>query len=299
MNYSHSYHAGNFADVFKHAILVSLIEALQRKDNGFCYIDTHAGAGLYDLFSDTAQKTKEYASGIGSLLDHKMTESCHASMLLAGNQSGCQLKTCWHDKLMTYLTCIKKANPQPALRYYPGSPYIAQCLMRPQDRMVLSELHPKVYRTLKDRFASDKRVSTHSLDGYQSLKAFLPPKERRGLILIDPPYEQANEFNQLVSTLPLALKRFATGAYAIWYPIKDRPPIERFYKDLRKATELPILIAELSIYPETSAQHLNGCGMVIINPPWQLDDQIKSYLPQLWSLLSPNSLGQQRVFILT
>lgn len=275
MNYSHSYHAGNFADVFKHAVLVSLIEALQRKDNGFCYIDTHAGAGLYDLFSDAAKKTKEYASGINLLLNQKI------------------------ESLQTYLACVKKANPKPELRYYPGSPSIAQCLMRSQDRMVLSELHPKVFQTLKDRFAHDKRISTHNLDGYQSLKAFLPPKERRGLILIDPPYEQANEFSQLVSTLPLALKRFATGVYAIWYPIKDRPSIERFYKDLRKATELPILIAELSIYPETSAQHLNGCGMLIINPPWQLDDQINAYLPQLWSLLSPHGLGQQRIFTLT
>ncbi len=283
MNYSHSYHAGNFADVFKHAILVSLIEMLQRKENGFCYIDTHAGAGLYDLCSEAAKKTKESAAGIDLLWNGSREQ-------VAGRRV---------ESLQTYLACVKKANPQPALRYYPGSPYIAQCLMRPQDRMVLSELHPDVYQTIKQRFAHDNKVSTHRLDGYQSLKAFLPPKERRGLILIDPPYEQSNEFNQLVITIPLALKRFATGVYAVWYPIKDRPPIERFYQTLKQNIQQPILVAEFCIYPETSAQHLNGCGMLIINPPWQLDDQIKSYLPKLWSILSPQGLGQQRVLTLS
>lgn len=277
MNYNHSYHAGNFADVFKHTILMSLIKSMQRKENAFCYIDTHAGTGLYDLSSLAAKKGKEYAAGIGLLLKQKTPI----------------------DSIKTYLDCVQKFNPQPVLRYYPGSPSIAQSLLRSQDRMVLTELHPRVYQTLKDRFAHDKQVTTQSLDGYQSLKAFLPPKERRALILIDPPYEQPNELAHIASILPLALKRFATGVYAIWYPIKDRPPIERFYQTLKDSIEQPILITELSIYPETSAQHLNGCGMVIINPPWQLDDQINSYLPQLWSILSPQGLGQQRVFTLS
>lgn len=276
MNYSHAYHAGNFADVFKHAILISLIESLQRKDKGFCFIDTHAGAGLYDLTQVSSQKSKEYASGIGLL---------------------------WEDRpdagLQTYMTCLEKINPNQKLRYYPGSPLIAEMLLRPDDRMVLSELHPSVYQTLKDHFAHHKQVSTHRLDGYQSLKAFLPPKERRGLILIDPPYEQSNEFAQLLETLPLALKRFATGVYAVWYPIKDRPPLDRFYQAMKKAIPHPMLIAELCIYPETSAQHLNGCGMLIINPPWELDKQINSYLPQLWSILSHNNLGHQRIFNLS
>ncbi len=274
MNYSHSYHAGNFADVFKHAILVSLIQSMQRKENGFCFVDTHAGAGLYDLSSAEAQKSKEYASGIKLLL------SCH-------------------DRFTDYLACVKKVNHEPKLRYYPGSPTIARSLLRSQDRMVLADLHPQIYRTLKERFAHDKQVGVHHLDGYQSLKAFLPPKERRALILIDPPYEKSDELTYIATTLPALLKRFATGVYAIWYPIKDRAPIERFYQTLRKNIEQPILIAELSIYPETSAQHLNGCGMLIINPPWQLSDQINDYLPQLWSILSPNGLGQQRIFTLT
>jgi 23S rRNA (adenine2030-N6)-methyltransferase len=201
--------------------------------------------------------------------------------------------------MQTFLSCVKELNPQPKLRYYPGSPLIAASLLRPQDRMVLSELHPRVYQTLKDRFAHNKQVSTHCIDGYQSLKAFLPPKERRGLILIDPPYEQSNELAVIMSAIPLALKRFETGVYALWYPIKDRPPLERFYRTLKDSIEQPILVAEMSIYPETSAQHLNGCGMLIINPPWQLDEQINSYLPQLWAILAHQGSGQQRVFTLT
>lgn len=277
MNYSHSYHAGSFADVFKHTLLVSLIQSMQRKDNAFCYLDTHAGIGVYDLSSLAAQKTKEYQSGIKLLLQQQDA----------------------YDFLSTYLNCIKKVNFESFLHYYPGSPCIVRSLLRPQDRMVLSELHPKAYQTLKDQFARDKQASIHLLDGYQSLKAFLPPKERRGLILIDPPYEKPDEFTQLTTVLPEALKRFATGVYAIWYPIKDRAPLERFYQSLKETIPQPILIAELSIYPETTAQHLNGSGMLIINPPWQLDVQIQSYLPRLWSILSQNNLGQQRVFMLT
>jgi 23S rRNA (adenine2030-N6)-methyltransferase len=276
MNYRHSYHAGNFADVFKHVILVSLIQAMQRKDNPFCYLDTHAGAGIYNLSSTAAQKSKEYQSGIGLLFKQKNLV----------------------ETLSNYLACIHKLN-QSELRYYPGSPSIVREMLRPQDRMVLSELHPTEYQLLKKQFAYDKQTSIQLLDGYQSLKAFLPPKERRGLILIDPPYEKTHELEHIAALIPLTLRRFATGVYSIWYPIKDRPPIERFYQTLKKSITEPILIAELSIYPETSAQHLNGCGMLIINPPWQLSDQINAYLPQLWSILSPEKRGQYRVFTLT
>lgn len=277
MNYRHAYHAGNFADVFKHTILVSLIKAMQRKDTPFCYLDTHAGIGLYDLSSEASQKSKEYESGITLLLKEKT----------------------YPEQLKTYLDCIKKINPNNTLRYYPGSPLLVHNLLRPDDRMILSELHPDDYKILKKHFDHKKNVYTHLDDGYQSLKAFLPPKERRGLILIDPPYEKSNEWSHIVPTLSNALKRFATGVYAVWYPIKDRPPIERFHQHLKQNIDKPILVAELSIYPENSAQHLNGNGMVIINPPWQLYEQIKDYMPLLWSILSQQHLGQSRVFMLT
>lgn len=278
MNYHHAYHAGNFADVVKHAILTTLANALSHKDTPFCYLDTHAGEGVYDLSSSSSQKTKEYEQGIGLLMRQPNPP----------------------EAILPYLNIIKTINHhQNKLLIYPGSPSLVRHCLRPQDRMLLAELHPKTYDTLKTIFRSDKQVSVHLIDGYQALKAFLPPKERRGLILIDPPYENPKELSQIASLLPTALKRFETGVYAIWYPIKDRPPVERFHRIIKQTVTRPMLVAELSIYPETTPQHLNGCGLLIINPPWQVDEQIKSYLPWLWSTLSPHQQGEYRIYPLT
>lgn len=282
MNYSHSYHAGNFADVFKHIILLSIVKALLRKENAFCFLDTHAGPGYYDLFAEEAKKTKEYEAGIGKLFHAKNPP----------------------DLIRQYINIVQRTNNRltksliSSLRYYPGSPGIVHYFLRSQDRMILTELHPKEYQTLKNNFTNDKHGSIHLMDGYQGLKAFLPPKERRGLVFIDAPFERPNEFSYILASLPMALKRFATGIYAIWYPIKDRPPIERFYRSLRELSQLPILIAELSIYPENSPLHFNGNGIAIINPPWQLDKQIQAYLPWLWKTLSIQGQGQQRSLFL-
>ena len=278
MNYRHSYHAGSFTDVFKHSILISLIQALQRKDTAAFYLDTHAGAGYYDLFSEEAQKIKEFELGIAKLFQIKKPPVL----------------------IKHYLNCIKIVNTHLAppdstsLPYYPGSPAIMRFFSREQDRIALTELHPEEYLLLKNYFSDSQRTRVHRLDGYQGLKAFLPPKERRGLILIDPPYEQPNELDNLISALSMALKRFATGVYALWYPIKNRSIINQFYFALKKSIQHPILITELSIYPEDSSQHLNGCGMAIINPPWQLDREILEYLPWLWEILSIHGQGQYR-----
>ncbi len=279
MNYRHSYHAGNFADVFKHIILVALIKSLIQKDNALCYFDTHAGAGYYDLFSETAQKNKEYEIGIEKLLHQKNP-----------------------PKLVNqYLNCIQRINNRlsksimASLRYYAGSPSIMRYFLRPHDRMTLTELHPQEYQLLKNTFANDQQVNVQLLDGYQGLKSFLPPKERRGLILIDPSYECPHEFVDLAAGLQTALKRFETGVYAVWYPIKNRPSIERFQQFLKEQIHRPMLLAELSIYPEDTATHLNGCGMVIINPPWQIEQQIQEILPWLWKILTINGQGQYQV----
>lgn len=283
MNYSHSYHAGSFADVFKHIVLLALIKSFLRKENGFCYLDTHAGSGYYDLFAESAQKTKEHESGITKLF-HKE----HPPQLIK-----------------QYFSCIKRINNRLTqsiisnLRYYPGSPSYAHYFLRPQDRMILTELHPHEAQLLKRVFSEDIRVSVHVKDAYQSLKAFLPPKERRGLIFIDPPYERPHEFVDIVTALPIALKRFATGTYAIWYPIKDRATIDRFHRAVKGLVKQPVLVTELSIYEEVSPLHLNGSGMLIINPPWQLDRQIQDCLPWLWKNLNVSGQGQQRVFVLS
>jgi len=206
MNYRHIYHAGNFGDVFKHAILTLLIQNLLRKDTSFCYLDTHAGIGVYNLLSTAAQKTKEYESGIVKLL------KCEN----------------YPKELDTYLGIVKKLHEG----YYPGSPYIVRSLLRPIDRMILLELHDDDIITLKQQFWNDKQVAVHHYDGYQGLKAFLPPKEHRGLVFMDPPFEQPNEFDQIIVALKMATKRWATGIYAVWYPIKDLKAVNKFKNDL-------------------------------------------------------------------
>lgn len=279
MNYRHAYHAGNFADVFKHIILVALVQALTQKENAFCYLDTHAGTGYYDLLSEPAQKSKEFGLGIEKIFRAKNPPPL----------------------IKQYLHCVQKINNQlsksiiASLRYYPGSPYIMRHFLRHQDRMVLTELHPQEYQLLKNAFLDDQQVNVQLLDGYKGLKAFLPPKERRGLILIDPSYERPHEFLDVMAGLQLALKQFETGVYAIWYPIKDRAPIERFQLALKENIRRPILITELSIYPENIPTHFNGCGMVIINPPWKLEQQMKQILPWLWKVLSINNQGGYQI----
>ncbi|EKD73191.1 MAG: Protein containing DUF519 [uncultured bacterium] len=274
MNYRHIYHAGNFADTFKHIILIALIQSLMRKENAFCYLDTHAGIGYYDLYSEFAQKSKEFENGI-------------IKIIAATNPP---------SLIQDYLTCVKKLNAASELRYYPGSPYFVKCFLRPQDRMILVELHPEDIKTLKHFFKQDKHVAIHHQDGYQSLKAHLPPKERRGLILIDPPYEKSDELLSLPAVLASAIKRFETGIYAVWYPIKNRLQLARFYRELKSNIQRPSLITEFCIHAEAmSAIQLIGCGMVIINPPWQLTPLLEKNLTWLWNTLrTPN---QGRFFI--
>jgi 23S rRNA (adenine2030-N6)-methyltransferase len=277
MNYLHTYHAGNFADVFKHVVLIALLKSLSKKEKPFFYLDTHAGTGVYDLFSLAAQKSKESESGIEKIIQQKKRPPL----------------------IKDYLECVYATNPLkiPEIRFYPGSPAIAHYFLRSHDRMALTELHPKEYRVLEKHF-SKPHIQTKCMDGYTALKAFLPPTERRGLILIDPPYENPNEHRDLLEGLKLALKRFETGVYAVWYPIKDRTSLERFYGTLQKNITLPMMAVELSIYPETTPTHLNGSGMIIINPPWQLDQTLAEVMPWLWETLSPPKQGQWQVTML-
>lgn len=274
MNYLHSYHAGNFCDVVKHICMIGLIESLQRKPSPFCYIDTHAGAGCYDLFSELPAKTKEFENGI-----QKIIRADHPPALVK-----------------KYLDIIHAINNKlsgskiSSLRYYPGSPLIARQLLRPSDRLIACELHPKEYESLHSLFAGDRQAAIHHTDGYLGLKAFLPPKERRGLILIDPPYEDPDEFAHIARTLPAALKRFETGIYAVWYPIKEQSHVEKLYKSVKKNIANEIFVIELTIYPDIP-QHLNGTGLAIINPPWQFDETIKKNLFWVWNALSINSQG--------
>lgn len=284
MNYRHSFHAGNFADVVKHVVLIALIESLSRKEKAYCYIDTHAGKGFYDFLSTEAQKTQEFIGGIEKII---------------------------HQKNLTplvkrYLDCINHINAQltgdklSSLRFYPGSPLIACYFARAQDRVIACELHPEEYQSLKNTFQNfipDKRAAIHYMDGFLGLKAFLPPKEGRGLILIDPPYENPDEFTRIANTLPTALKRFPSGVCAIWYPIKEKQQVSSFYQALCRNTKQSILTIELTIYPDLP-HHLNGCGLAIINPPWQFAETMNENLPWLWKSLTINHQGSYKVLAL-
>lgn len=278
MNYRHSYHAGSYTDVVKHVILTTLMTYISRKDTPLCYIDTHAGIGYYDLFSDTANKTKEYEGGIEKIIRQENPPAL----------------------VKRYLDCVHKMNNQltgsqfASLRYYPGSPMIARYLARPHDRIIACELQPQDYQSLRTAFAGDKLVAVHHMDGFLGLKSFLPPQERRGLVLIDPPYENPDEFTRIAHSLPMAFKRWPTGIYAIWYPIKEPAAVKRFYRTLKETLSLPILSIELTIYPDLP-NHLNGCGMAIINPPWQFEESINEILPWLWNALTINRQGAYHV----
>ncbi len=276
MNYRHAFHAGNFADVLKHAVLVALIESLKQKQAPFCYLESHAGAGRYQLAGAEAQKTGEYVNGVARLLA--------ATRLPA--------------PLHVYLNLVRSLNARNngQLDEYPGSPLLASLLMREQDHAQLCEVQDAEYASLRLEFRDDARVAVHQRDGYAAIKAFVPPKERRGLVLVDPPYEaQEQEFGLVSEALKPAFKRWPTGVYAIWYPIKLRQQVAPFHRWLKGCGLRKILIAELTIHPDNSALRLNGCGVAVVNAPYRLDRTLQEVLPALQANLAQSRYGGQRV----
>jgi len=281
VNYRHAFHAGNFADVFKHAILIGLIDALKAKPTPFCYIDTHAGAGRYDLRDEEARKTGEFVDGVQRLL-------------VAANLP---------DSLRPYFDLLRAANAADAnghLNVYPGSPLIASLSLRDSDRIALCEVQEAETAALKKLFADDKRVGVHQRDGYSALAGLVPPKERRGVVLIDPPFEaQEAEFRTIQSALADAYAHWPTGIYAIWYPIKLHRQVLRFQRWFAKQGIKKTLVAELMIDADDSPLRLNGCGMVIVNAPWQFDAWLARLLPDLARLLARSPRASHRLEWLT
>lgn len=267
MNYRHAYHAGNFADVVKHVVLTRLLEYLKQKDKAFRVIDTHAGIGRYDLSSVEAQKTGEWQGGIGRLIDAQLAAPVAA--LLA-----------------PYLETVRSLNPEGGIQKYPGSPLIARHLMRKQDRLTAIELHPKDVAKLRTLFAGDFQARIIELDGWLALGAHLPPKEKRGLVLIDPPFEETGEFERLVDGLVRAHKRWPGGIYALWYPIKDRKAIIAFRKALKQSGIPKLLDIEFEIRPASSEPSLDGSGLLVVNPPFTLEGELRMLLPALHRLLA-------------
>ncbi len=269
MNYRHAFHAGNPADVMKHAVLALILDRLRAKPAPFCVLDTHAGIGRYDLGGASALRTLEHRDGIGRLFGQPPP----------------------HPALAPYLDAVAALNPDGALRWYPGSPLLARALMRDQDRLVANELHPDDSRTLRETFAGDRRVTVTQADAYQVLKAHLPPREKRGLVLIDPPFEQPDEFARLAEGLKAAHRRWATGIYALWYPVKEQAAVWRFHEAVEKTGIPKILIAELTWHPEDTHLRLNGSGLLIVNPPWTLDATLRALLPALHAALPATGGG--------
>jgi len=269
MNYRHAFHAGNFADVLKHSVLALAIEHLKRKDKPFVVIDTHAGAGSYDLAGDEAQRTGEASRGVLAIE--------------ADPQPPAQLAP-WLDAVRQFNSTAAGAvsgSPTETLRCYPGSPRLARDLLRPGDRLVAVELHPQDAETLAAEFARDRRVTVHALDGWLALKAFLPPKERRGLVLVDPPFEMPGDFERLVRGLKKAHRRWATGIFLLWYPIKDRAEASGFTQAVA-ALGLPrTLLVELAVSSVQPGAKLSASGLILVNPPWRLDEELAALLPWL------------------
>ena len=276
MNYRHIYHAGNFADVVKHIVLARCIDYLKRKPGAFRVIDTHAGIGIYDLSSAEAQKTGEWRGGIGRLL-------------------GAELPAEVGTLLAPYLDAVRATNPDGGLDAYPGSPMIARHLLRAQDRLTAIELHPADAAMLKQQFSGDYQTRVIELDGWLALGAHLPPKEKRGLVIVDPPFEKEGEFGRLVEGLAKAHRRWAGGTYLLWYPIKNRRGVDAFRAALRDAGIPKILDMEVAIREAGQQERFDATGMIVVNPPYPLESELKQFLPVLTQLLGESSAASFRI----
>ena len=268
MNYRHHFHAGNFADVMKHVLLVRLVAAMQRKEKGFLYLDTYAGRGSYDLSSanhgDSLVRDPEWPEGIGRLWANPNVP----------------------DVAQEYLTLVRdydreQGNLEISPRFYPGSPLIVARMLREQDRMLLCERHPEEFEALDIVMGRRSRCSVQERDGFESVRGTLPPPEKRALVLIDPPFESAREFADIAKALRDGLSRLPAGVFAIWYPITQRARVARFLKGIQDVDLPPTVAVELTIAPEESSLKMKGCGILIVNPPWQFEEEVAPGLASL------------------
>jgi len=276
MNYRHAFHAGNFADVIKHAVLVRILLHLRSKPASFRVIDTHAGAGLYDLAGPEANRSLEWRAGIGRILTAPIGAPARA--LLA-----------------PYLDAVASFNGGARVTTYPGSPALARSFLRSQDRLVACELEPNAAAALARHFGRDRCVRTVTIDGWTALKAYIPPPERRGLVLIDPPFEEAEDFARLARALEAACRKWASGTYLLWYPIKTQNAPDALARWLARAGIPKILRAELRVAVLKEDGPLGGCGLVVVNPPWTLAGELATLLPEIAATLAVNGKGRHRL----
>jgi len=271
LNYRHAFHAGGFADVVKHIVLTRVLLHLREKAAAFRVIETHAGAGRYRLAGEQAERTGEWRDGIGRLLERPLTGE--AATLIE-----------------PYLAVVRGAP-----KSYPGSPLIAQALLRPQDRMVFCELHPEERAGLIASLGRDRRAKVVAIDGWLALKAYVPPKERRGLVLVDPPFEEEGEFARIEAGLAEAHRRWAGGIYLVWYPVKDRRETDAFARKLGRAAQGKLLRIEIAVDDIRPDGRLAGCGMLVLNPPWTLEKEMGVVFPQLAKVLARKGSANYRI----
>src|SRR5215831_5880949 len=276
MNYRHAFHAGNFADVLKHAVLARILVHLRAKPAAFRVIDTHAGAGRYDLAGPEASRGGEWRDGIGRVLDAAIGEEARA--LLA-----------------PYLDAVAACNGGGQLTVYPGSPALVRALLRPQDRLIACELEPAAAAALARYLARDARCKAVAIDGWTALNAYVPPKERRGIVLADPPFEETSEFPRLAQGLEAAHRKWPGGTYLLWYPIKERDGPDALARRLRRSGMAKILRVELSVPVPRGSARLGACGLIVINPPWTLAAELEILLPELAAALAGGRGGTHRV----
>ena len=276
MNYRHAFHAGNFADVLKHAVLVRILLHLRAKPAAFRVIDTHAGAGRYDLGGPEATRSLEWREGIERLVAAPIGEP--ARLLLA-----------------PYLDAIAALNKPGNLTCYPGSPALVRAFLRAQDRLLACELEPNAAAALARYLAGDRRSKALAIDGWTALHAYVPPKERRGLVLMDPSFEDAGDFARLGEALEAAQRKWAGGTYLLWYPVKERAGPDALARRLRRSDIAKILRVELSLGGMRADNRLGACGLIVVNPPWTLAGELATLLPELAAILSGGSAGTHRV----
>jgi 23S rRNA (adenine2030-N6)-methyltransferase len=275
MNYRHAFHAGNFADVHKHVVLLAVLARLTRKPTPLFFLDTHAGRGLYDLHSEDAARGNEWREGVGRLHEARPA----------------------NPDLAAYLQAVTEASGKTArqFRQYAGSPLLALRVLRDIDRVVFVEQQPQEARALERSLPRRRGMSVIAGDGHASLKTYLPPKENRGLVFIDPPYEAEDEFAALEKALRFGLERWPNGVFAAWYPIKADGEYRRFQASLQQSGLRKLLLLDFHLKPADSPVGLNGSGMLIANPPWQLDTAMREALDELLLLLSPEKTGSVRI----
>jgi 23S rRNA (adenine2030-N6)-methyltransferase len=272
MNYRHAFHAGNFADVLKHIIITRILIHLREKATPFRVIDTHAGEGLYDLSGEEASRTGEWRDGIGRIVDASLP--AETAELVA-----------------PYLAAVRACNRADELRYYPGSPVLTRHLLRAQDRLIACELEPHAAAALSRHLRESPIAKVMAIDGWIALNAYVPAKERRGLVIVDPPFEQPDDLTRLAKGVIAAHRKWPTGIDLMWYPIKDQDAADRFIRTLRRAGMERCLRVEFAVAAPRPDGGLGACGMVIVNPPWKLAAEIRAFAPALIEALKRDSGG--------